>query len=49
MGQRIATKGWKRKGLQPALSPSSLVFAANGQSLFREAASTEKKTPAAGS
>lgn len=49
MVKRIATKGCKRKGLQPAVCPSSLVFASIGQSLFCEASSTEKKTPDAGS
>lgn len=48
MGKRIATKGWKRKKLQSAVSPSSLVFASNGQSSFLETSGTEKKTPAAG-
>lgn len=50
VAQRIrTTKGWKRKGLQQALSASSLVFASNRQSIFCEASSTEKKTPAAAS
>lgn len=48
MGKRTATKGCKRKGLQSAVSSSSLVFASNGQSPFREAPGTERKIPAAG-